>query len=116
MVSGCEIWDFYSLGRYSAPAFGSEWYPWEMYHEGSEIYKHHIATYGPQDKFGYKDLIPKFEADQFDAAKWAALFKEAGAKYVAPVAGEHHDGFAMYDSGPQPLDGGEDGAASRCDR
>ncbi len=89
---------FIHWGVYSVPAFGSEWYPREMYHEGSEIYKHHIATYGPQDKFGYKDFIPRFKADQFDPAKWAALFKEAGAKYVVPVA-EHHDGFAMYDSG-----------------
>jgi alpha-L-fucosidase len=89
---------FIHWGVYSVPAFGSEWYPREMYHQGSEEYKHHIATYGPQDKFGYKDFIPKFKAEQFDAAKWAALFKESGAKYVVPVA-EHHDGFAMYDSG-----------------
>ena len=66
--------------------------------EGSEEYKHHIATYGPQDKFGYKDFIPMFKAEHFDPAAWAELFKKAGAKYVVPVA-EHHDGFAMYDSG-----------------
>ena len=89
---------FIHWGAYSVPAFGNEWYPREMYHEGSEEYKHHIATYGPQDKFGYKDFIPRFKAEKFDPAKWAALFKEAGAKYVVPVA-EHHDGFAMYDSG-----------------
>ena len=69
-----------------------------MYRQGSEEYKHHIATYGPQDKFGYKDFIPMFKAEHFDPAAWARLFKEAGAKYVVPVA-EHHDGFAMYDSG-----------------
>ena len=89
---------FIHWGVYSVPAFGSEWYPREMYHQGSEIYKHHVATYGPQDKFGYKDFVPKFKAEKFDPAAWAALFKEAGAKYVVPVA-EHHDGFAMYDSG-----------------
>jgi alpha-L-fucosidase len=89
---------FIHWGVYSVPAFGSEWYPREMYHEGTPEYKHHIATYGPQDKFGYKDFIPRFKAEKFDPAAWAALFKEAGAKYVVPVA-EHHDGFAMYDSG-----------------
>ena len=89
---------FIHWGVYSVPAFGSEWYPREMYQEGTPEYKHHIATYGPQDKFGYKDFIPRFKAEHFDPAKWAALFKEAGAKYVVPVA-EHHDGFAMYDSG-----------------
>ncbi len=52
---------------------------------------------GPQSKFGYKDFIPQFTAEKFDAGAWADLFKQAGAKYVVPVA-EHHDGFAMYDS------------------
>src|SRR3989440_6001263 len=89
---------FIHWGAYSVPAFGNEWYPRLMYEAGSEIFKHHVATYGPQDKFGYKDLIPMFKAEHFDPAAWAELFKKAGAKYVVPVA-EHHDGFAMYDSG-----------------
>ena len=89
---------FIHWGVYSVPAFGNEWYPRNDVPQGSEEYKHHIATYGPQDKFGYKDFIPMFKAEHFDPAAWAKLFKEAGAKYVVPVA-EHHDGFAMYDSG-----------------
>lgn len=89
---------FIHWGVYSVPAFGSEWYPREMYTTGSEEYKHHIATYGPLDKFGYKGFVPKFTAEKFDAEAWARLFKGAGAKYVVPVF-EHHDGFAMYDSG-----------------
>jgi len=88
---------FIHWGVYSVPAFSSEWYPRNMYEPGFEVYKHHIATYGPQDKFGYKDFVPMFKAEHFDAAAWAELFKKAGAKYVVPVA-EHHDGFAMYDS------------------
>src|SRR5579859_39886 len=88
---------FIHWGVYSVPAFGSEWYPREMYRSESREFKHHIATYGSQDKFGYKDFIPLFKAEHFDPAAWARLFKEAGAKYVVPVA-EHHDGFAMYDS------------------
>ena len=89
---------FIHWGVYSVPAFGNEWYPRNMYTKDSEEYQHHIATYGPQDKFGYKDFIPMFKAEHFDPAAWAHLFKESGAKYVVPVA-EHHDGFAMYDSG-----------------
>ena len=58
---------------------------------------HHIATYGPQRKFGYKDFIPLFKADKFDHEFWADLFQKAGARFVVPVA-EHHDGFQMYDS------------------
>lgn len=89
---------FIHWGAYSVPAFGNEWYPRNMYSQGSPEYQHHIATYGPQDKFGYKDFLPMFKAERFDPAAWAHLFKKAGAKYVVPVA-EHHDGFAMYDSG-----------------
>jgi alpha-L-fucosidase len=89
---------FIHWGVYSVPGFGSEWYPRLMYEAGTPEFKHHIATYGPQDKFGYKDFIPMFRAEHYDPAAWAALFKRAGAKYVVPVA-EHHDGFAMYNSG-----------------
>ncbi len=89
---------FIHWGVYSVPAFGNEWYPRNMYNADSDEYKHHIATYGMQDKFGYKDFIPMFKAADFNAAAWAQLFQKSGAKYVVPVA-EHHDGFAMYDSG-----------------
>src|SRR6266404_6181142 len=69
-----------------------------MYRQGSDEHKHHLTIYGPLTKFGYKDFIPMFRAERFDPAAWARLFKEAGAKYVVRVF-EHHDGFAMYDSG-----------------
>ena len=86
---------FIHWGVYSVPAFANEWYPRNMYLQGSKEFKHHLETYGSQDKFGYKDFIPMFKAERFDAAEWAQLFKKSGAKYVVPVA-EHHDGFAMY--------------------
>jgi alpha-L-fucosidase len=88
---------FLHWGLYSVPAFGSEQYPQRMYRPGSKEYEHHVATYGPPSKFGYKDFIPMFKAEHYDPAAWARLFKQAGAKYVVPVF-EHHDGFAMYDS------------------
>jgi alpha-L-fucosidase len=88
---------FIHWGVYSVPAFGSEWYPRMMYVPGSPEYKHHVAKYGTQDKFGYKDFIPQFKAENYDPQAWARLFKEAGAQYVVPVF-EHHDGFQMYDS------------------
>ncbi|TCS17507.1 alpha-L-fucosidase [Caulobacter sp. BK020] len=88
---------FIHWGVYSVPAFGGEWYSRLMYQEGSKEYEHHRATYGPQDRFGYKDFIPQFTAKAYDPAGWAKLFKQAGARYVVPVA-EHHDGYAMYDT------------------
>ncbi len=87
---------FIHWGVYSVPGFGNEWYPRQMYKKETEEFKHHVQTYGPQSKFGYKDFIPKLTAAHFDAREWARLFKEAGAKFVVPVA-EHHDGFPMYD-------------------
>ena len=88
---------FIHWGVYSVPAFSNEWYPREMYLQGSKVYQHQIALHGPESKFGYKDFIPQFTASKFDANKWAALFHDAGAKFVVPV-GEHHDGYPMYDS------------------
>jgi len=88
---------FIHWGPYCVPAFGSEWYPRNMYTPGSNEFAHHVATYGPQSQFGYKDFIPLFKAEQFDANQWAELFAIAGARFVVPVA-EHHDGFAMYET------------------
>jgi alpha-L-fucosidase len=89
---------FIHWGVYSVPAFGSEWYPRMMYIQGSRENQHELATHGPLTQFGYKDFIPMFKAASYDPQAWAQLFKDAGAKYVVPVF-EHHDGFAMYDSG-----------------
>ncbi len=88
---------FIHFGVYSVPAFGSEWYPRNMYIQGSQEYEHHIKTYGKHKDFGYRDLIPLFKAEKFNAKEWVDLFQAAGAQYIMPVA-EHHDGFQMYES------------------
>lgn len=88
---------FIHWGIYSVPAFGNEWYSRGMYDETVREFEHHRKTWGEQKNFGYKDFIPMFKAENFDAGKWVSLFKKAGIRYVMPVA-EHHDGFAMYDT------------------
>ena len=88
---------FIHFGVYSVPAFGNEWYARAMYDKNHREFEHHVKIFGPQNKFGYKDFIPMFKAEKFDAEAWISLFKKAGAKYVMPVA-EHHDGFAMYET------------------
>ncbi|MBR6828356.1 MAG: alpha-L-fucosidase [Prevotella sp.] len=85
---------FIHWGVYSVPAAGSEWYPKHMYNGLAKV---HREKWGCQSQFGYKDFIPMFKAEKFNASEWAELFREAGARYVIPTA-EHHDGFAMYDS------------------
>ncbi|MFG3340843.1 alpha-L-fucosidase [Glycomyces sp. NPDC048151] len=88
---------FIHWGVYNVPAFGSEWYSRHMYEQGSEAFAHHVATYGDQKDFGYKDFIPSYKMERFDPAAWAELFRKAGAQFVVPVA-EHHDGFTQYDT------------------
>lgn len=88
---------FIHWGVFSVPEAFSEWYPRHMYRADSPEHEHFKKTYGDFSRMGYKDLIPLFTAEKFDAEAWMKLFKEAGAKYVVPVA-EHHDGFQMYQS------------------
>lgn len=88
---------FIHWGVYAVPAFGNEWYPRNMYQQGTKEFAHHVETYGPQSRFGYKDFVPQFTAEKYDPAQWARLFRESGAKFIVPVA-EHHDGFPMYDT------------------
>jgi alpha-L-fucosidase len=68
-----------------------------MYLPDRPEYKHHLATYGPLNRFGYKDFAPLFRAEHFNPDSWVALFKDAGARYIGPVA-EMADGFSMWDS------------------
>lgn len=86
-------------GIYSVPACGpnGSWYGYNMYYKGNSQYDYHKKTYGDPSKFGYKDFIPMFTGEKFDANEWAEMFKNAGAKYAGPV-GEHHDGFTMWNT------------------
>lgn len=88
-------------GVYSVHAHGENttWYSHGMYADpDSEARYHFEKTFGKlTPDFGYKDLIPKFTAEKFNADEWAELFQKAGARFAGPVA-EHHDGFAMWDT------------------
>ena len=87
---------YFHWGPYSVPAY-KEWYSHWMYEDGNKIREYHEKTYGNLKDFGYKDFIPMFTAEKFNADEWAKLFKDAGAQFAGPVA-EHSDGFAMWDS------------------
>jgi len=87
-------------GVYSVPAVGPNvtWYSHYLYMDpNSQERIHHEATYGPLERFGYKEFIPMFTGAKFNADEWAELFQKAGARFAGPVA-QHHDGFAMWDS------------------
>jgi alpha-L-fucosidase len=87
-------------GVYAVPAQGPNgtWYANQVYiNAGSPQRKYHEATYGKLENFGYKDFIPMFTGEKFNAEEWADLFEKSGARFAGPVA-EHHDGFSMWDT------------------
>ncbi|KAA3664428.1 MAG: alpha-L-fucosidase [Chloroflexi bacterium] len=92
---------YFHWGPYSVPAFDNEWYSRNMYLEGHVAHEHHKSTYGPLSQFSYKEFIPMFTGEHFDADEWSDLFKRSGAKFAGPVA-EHADGFAMWDTKYSP--------------
>ena len=110
--NGAKFGIFSHFGIFSVPAHGNEWYEKFMYAGGDDstlksMNNHgsfvawHTANYGPPNKFGYKDVIPMFKAEKFNADEWAELYKKAGARYVVPGA-QHHENFAMWDSKVTP--------------
>ncbi len=74
-----------------------DWYARNMYIQGQRQYKYHLEHYGHPSKFGYKDLIPAWKGEKFDADYLVGLYKKAGAKYFMSMA-VHHDNFDMWDS------------------
>jgi len=45
----------------------------------------------------YRRLADQFDPQAYDPDQWAALAKQAGARYMVMTA-RHHDGFALWDS------------------
>ncbi len=93
-------WGPYSVPGWSDGHYYSEWYSTAMYID-SDFMKYHSNNYGSPPEFGYKDFVPLFQAQEYDADEWAYLLKSSGAQYVIPTA-EHHDGFAMWDTDLTP--------------
>lgn len=90
---------FMHWGLYSVPAHHNEWYEKHMY---AADLAWHTGHFGPPEKFGYKDFIPRFTAEKCDPQAWAGLFRKSGARLVMPCA-QHHDNFALWDSDVTPF-------------
>ena len=83
-------------GPQAVPCAG-DWYARNMYEEGSVQYKYHLENYGHPSKFGYKDIVKLWRAENFDPESLLKLYKKAGAKYFLAL-GVHHDNFDCWDS------------------
>lgn len=83
-------------GPQCQPEFG-DWYAREMYMEGSAKYKYHLQKYGHPSKFGFKDVINEWKAENWNPEELVGLYKKAGAKYFMALA-NHHDNFDLYNS------------------
>ncbi len=88
------IWSHW--GAQSVPMYG-DWYARNIYYEGTEQYLYHLRHYGHPSRFGYKDLVQLWKAENFDPDGLMDLYVAAGAKYFVAQA-MHHDNFFNYDS------------------
>lgn len=112
--------DWQSLKQYKAPEwykdakFGiwahwgaqcqpeaGDWYARFMYDEGSRQYNFHVKKYGHPSKFGFKDVINNWKAENWNPDELMGLYKRAGAQYFVGMA-NHHDNFDNYNSKYQP--------------
>jgi alpha-L-fucosidase len=78
-----------------------DWYARRMYIPETDTYKYHVEHYGHPSQFGFKEVIHKWKAENFDPEKLMDLYKKAGAKYFVAMA-NHHDNFDNFDSKYQP--------------
>ncbi len=105
---------FIFWGPYSVPAYApldskdiyacyAEWYQGRMLQkkkkqEPNPFREHNIKHYADMP---YANFAAQFTARFFEPAKWAEMFKKAGAKYVV-LASKHHDGYALWPSPESP--------------
>jgi alpha-L-fucosidase len=92
-------------GPQCEPAMG-DWYARHLYFEngpqwGQNVTAFHRRTYGHPSQAGFKEVIHRWKADQWDPEKLVALYKRAGARYFFALA-NHHDNFDLWDSKYQP--------------
>ena len=83
-------------GPQCQPEMG-DWYGRGMYNEGSWQYNFHVKKYGHPSKFGFKDVINEWKAQNWDPEKLVALYKRVGAQYFFAMA-NHHDNLDLWDS------------------
>lgn len=92
-------------GPQCEPGMG-DWYARHLYFEngplwGQNVTAFHRQTYGHPSQAGFKDVIHRWKAENWDPEKLVALYKRAGARYFFALA-NHHDNLDLWDSKYQP--------------
>ena len=78
-----------------------DWYGRQMYIEGHRQYKFHLEHYGPQSRFGFKDLCAQWTLLNWQPDELIARYKKAGARFFISLA-NHHDAMDAWDSKHNP--------------
>jgi alpha-L-fucosidase len=92
------IWSHW--GPQSVPMFG-DWYARHIYTPHHAQYYYHWRKYGHASKFGYKDIVKLWKAENFNPAGLMNLYVDCGARYFVGQA-MHHDNFDNFDSAHNP--------------
>lgn len=83
-------------GSQCEPEHG-DWYANLMYKQGDWHNVLHLKEYGHPSVVGFKDIIQRWKATDFDPDKLLAFYKANGAKYFVGLA-VHCDNFDNWDS------------------
>ena len=74
-----------------------DWYARNMYGEGGGQYNYNIDAKDHPSRFGFKDWIHEWKAENWDPDALVKLYADAGARYFFTLA-NHHDNFDLFDS------------------
>lgn len=78
-----------------------DWYARNMYIQGDSQYEYHVKRFGPQSRFGYKDLCAQWTMLNWEPEYLMERFQQAGARVFMALA-NHHDGFDTWNSKYHP--------------
>jgi alpha-L-fucosidase len=78
-----------------------DWYARNMYIEAQRQYDYQLAHYGPQSRFGFKDLAAQWTLLNWEPEELIARYKKAGARIFVALA-NHHDGLDTWNSRHHP--------------
>lgn len=92
-------------GPQCEPGMG-DWYARHLYFEkgpawGPNVTGFHRETYGHPSEAGFKDVIHRWKAENWNPDQLVALYARAGAQYFFALA-NHHDNLDLWDSKYQP--------------